>query len=419
MRHNRRQFLKLMSYATAAPLLARCGGLEPGPTGSPAADFVAPQTLTTAVTRAADGTWVRTFSGVAAPQNLDVEGKKLYDLFPRPHNPFSIGTDRQLGAGGMNLSVPDRTLAGVIPSATDLLPLSMVPFGVALDGVLMDPSGPWYDGGPGDPQNPMDRACSGWEYDPISAAGSDLVGVPLDVRGHVQPGPGGQQGSAGLFHYHGAPRVMLANLRASLGDEARRAPLVVGYSADGYWVLDAVVPAEATVRGKRLYLFSGYVLREARAGAPHTNPALVPAGAPDGTFAQDWLFDPERKRALIDAALRDSGEYNGLTAGELSSGAAELALLDERNGLVTDDLRLGGAPERSYVYAITPDWPEIPRRFAFQPSPSFCAVIPLTAPEMMMAPPGGGMPPPGRQQLYDACDGKVADVHPWSSQPVF
>src|SRR3954464_6580990 len=104
MHANRRQFLKLVSFTAAAPLLARCGQ---------GVDLVKPQKLRTDVTRG-----VRTFSGVAAPQNLEVSGNRmLYELFPRANNPFSIGTDRQLGAGGMNLRVTDRTLGGVIPSA--------------------------------------------------------------------------------------------------------------------------------------------------------------------------------------------------------------------------------------------------------------------------------------------------------------
>jgi hypothetical protein len=323
----------------------------------------------------------------------------------------SVDVLEGLGAEGYALTVVDRTLAGLAPTALDAVwPLNMVPFGVAIDGAIIDPSGPWYDGGPADPNNPFDRACSGWEYDPIFPAVADLVGVSSQVRGHVQPGPGGRPASAGLFHYHGTPAVMLENLRGTLTEDERRQALVVGYSADGFWILDAVVPAPATVSGKQLHLFSGYVLRQgARATMPHTNPALVPAGTYDGTFVQDWRFDPEEKRLLIESALRERGEYDGLARTEIEAERAEFAVLDERNGFVTDRILLRDAPARTYVYVLTPDMPQLPRWFAFEPSLSFRQnLIPFEAPE--------GLGPPGRRQLYQSCPADLADVHRWSGR---
>lgn len=407
---SRRDFLRAASFAAATPLLARCTSAV----DRALVTFEPPQRLTTDVTRLADGSFARTFAGVAAPQNLELfdedtgRRQRLHDLFPRAHCPFAIDTTRELGPGGFGLGSIDRTLGGVLPGA-DVWPLNMVPFGVAIDGVILDPSGPWYDGGPADPKNPFDRACSGWEYDPIFATVAELVGVPAEVRGHCQPGPGEVLGSAGLFHYHGAPRVMLANLRNALTDDERRAPLIVGYAGDGYWILDAVIPAEATASGKRRHLFSGYVLRGgARGAVPHTNPALVAPGTYDGTYVEDWQFDPVAKQAQIEAELRDTGEYLGLTAADLDAGVADFAVLDARNGLVTDELSLPDAPPGAYVYVMTPDWPEIPRWFAFEPSPSFLGIIPFASP--------GPMGPPGRQQLYQACSADLADVHQWNGR---
>lgn len=435
---SRRHFLHAIS---ALPLLA-CGGSSgssgqaPGQGGASGTDgggpsvnpdggagsslpFETPQLLQTMVTRQDDGTFVRTFSGPAAPQDLEVTDEagvtsRLHDLFPRSNCPFGINTKAELGAGGYKLATPDRMSTGELPPPVSQAPawaLNMIPFGVAIDGVLIDPSGPWYDGGPADPQNPFDRACSGWEYDPIFKTVAELVGVPSGVRGHVQPGPGGVKGSLGLFHYHGVPRLMLENLRRSLSEAARREPLLTGYSADGFPILDAIVPSEASLSGKRLHLFSGYLLKTgARVAGLHTNAAKVPSGEYDGTYVQDWTYDPTSKRALIDEALRQHGVYEGLSSDDVASGRAEIVLLDERNGLIaTDRMRLKEANgQRAYAYVMTPDWPEVPRWLAYQPSESFRSVIPLQT--------AVGMGPPGRDQLYGACTGGLADVHQWNGR---
>lgn len=427
MKVDRRRFLTQAAGLCALPILGRflpgCAGSEPQPAGAPAPattggaaaqdPVVAAQRLSSTLTQGADGAWIRSFSGVAAPQNLEVvvdgQKRRIFDLFPSPSCPFGIDPQAQLGEGGYRLSIVDRAANGQVPSAADALrPLNMIPFGVAIDGVMLDPSGPWFDGGKPDPNNPFDRTCSGWEYDPIFATVAALVGVPAEVRGHVQPGEGGRRGSRGLFHYHGAPRAMLANLRRSLTAAERDQPLIVGYSADGFAILDAVVPAAATRAGKRLHLFSGYVLRAgARAALPHTNPALVPAGDYDGTFVQDWIYDPAAKRAAIEGALERQGEIFGLTAADRGAGRADYVVLDERNGLTSDGLVIPGATRTAYLYVLTPDWPEIPRWFALDPSESFRGVIPFDS---------NGAGPPGRKQLYDACSASLADVHRWGGR---
>jgi len=428
MKVDRRRFLTQAATVCALPILGRllpgCASSEetgasstpspsPGGSSDAAGSFEAPQRLTSTVTRGSDGVWVRSFSGVAAPQNLEVriggEAKRVFDLFPRSNCPFGIETQAQLGDGGYRLSIVDRASGGEVPSASEAKrPLNMVPFGVAIDGVMLDPSGPWHDGGPPDPNNPFDRACSGWEYDPIFATVADLVGVPAELRGHVQPGPGGRKGSRGLFHYHGVPRVMLANLKRALTEAERAAALIVGYSADGFVIVDSVVPASATRSGKRLHLFSGYVLQSGtRAAVPHTNGALVPSGSYDGTFVQDWVHDPAAKRAAIEAALTGKGEYLGLTAADRAAGVADYVLLDERNGLSSDGIAVPGVTRATYLYVLTPDWPEIPRWFALEPSASFRSVIPFES---------NGAGPPGRKQLYDACSADLADVHRWDGR---
>jgi len=408
---DRRRFLSLLAVASASPLLARCGPVARRDVGVQSEG--SPQRLRTSVERSDEGP-IRYFDGVAAPEDvlLEREGHEpisIYSLFPAASCPFAIDRGQRLGDDGWGLSVLDRTLAGILPPpGRPRLPLNMIPFGVALDGVLLDPSGPWYDGGPADPDNPFDRACSGWEYDPIFPSVADLVGVPLDLRGHVQPGPGGRPGSEGTFHYHGTPELLFRRLRDARGAEERDQPFVVGWSADGYWILDSVLPAASTHEGRRRHLFSGYVLREGpRVAVEHTNVAYVPQGQPDGLFVQDWVHDPEAKRARVEAALREHGEYHGLTAADIASGDAGYAILDAYNGLVTEDLALPGAPSLTYVYVMTPDWPEIPRFFAHVPAASFRAIIPFE---------GGPMGPPGRSELYTGCDASRLEVHRWGGQ---
>lgn len=138
--HVRQYPLVALSLAAAIPLLVRCSSPPTGqkPASHLPVEYVPPQRLHTEVSRAADGSLVRSFSGPAAPQNLefsDTEGtrRRIDHLFPNDHCPFAIDTAKQLGAEGYALTVVDRTLAGLAPTALDAVwPLNMVPFGVVL-----------------------------------------------------------------------------------------------------------------------------------------------------------------------------------------------------------------------------------------------------------------------------------------------
>jgi hypothetical protein len=147
------------------------------------------------------------------------------------------------------------------------------------------------------------------------------------------------------------------------------------------------------------------VLREGtRAAVPHTNPALVPTGTYDGMYVQDWVYDPDRKRARIEAALAKDGAYLGLSRAEIEQGRAEYRVLDETNGFVTDGIALSEYDHAVYAYVLTEDWPEVPRMLRFQPSDSFRQVVPYQAPQG------------GRVKLYDACTGSLEGVHTWDGR---
>jgi hypothetical protein len=366
-------------------------------------DFV----IHTATVRLANGALLRTFAGRAAPPAVLRDPRtgqdvNIYQYFPNPNDPFAIDSSRQLGVGGFGLQTIDRALTGVIPSPGDApWALNMIPFGVALDGSLIDPSGPWYDGGPADPKNPFDRNCTGWEYEVLSPTVRRLVGVPDVVPGHVQPG--------GLFHYHGYPDLLIANLRVR--ERAMAAPsrtTVAGFSGDGYPIIDYVIGAQAPGGPPSLFLFSGYVLRDGgRAAQDRTNPAYTPSGNHDGLYVEDHVFDPNRKATQIDAALARSGEYHGLKADDLRAGRASYALLDPLNGIVLrgPNQVLGGYPPAHYAYVLTPDWPETPRLFAFEPDESFKRIIPFQ--RMLRR---------GRKALYDNCSSELSSIHVWGQR---
>ncbi len=353
-----------------------------------------PPTLFTTELTEESGTWVRRFAGQAAPQNLEFLNRadgtwvKVHDFYPNSADPFKINPNLTLGPGGFNLAIEDRAQAGIVPDS-NLIPwaLNMIPFGVAIDGVILDPSGPWFDGGPADPNNPFDRQCSGWEYDPLFPIIGDLLGVVGAVGGHTQP--------SGLFHYHSYPKLMIANLKKSLeGTAQQNQPLLLGFSADGYPIYDCMIPAAATQKKKKIYFFSAYVLREgARQALPNTNPRLVPPGNYDGTYVQDFEYNPQKKMALIQSELRTRGSYRSMRAAEIASGAAEFRLLDRCNGFFDAELILPEFPQPVYAYVLTEDWPQIPRLLNFKPSESFRNnIIPLDARRG-----------PGRTAFYDAC----------------
>ena len=353
------------------------------------------------------GILVRSFEGAAAPPEALVrpdtgERIEFYAQFPNDHDPFAINAKLKLGHGGFDLRTIDRGLMGVIPGNDDApWSLNMIPFGIALDASIMDPSGPWYDGGPADPNNPFDRKCSGWEYEVTHPDVMKLVGVPSNLQGHVQPG--------GIFHYHGYPAAMISVLRGAA--QPTTGSLVVGYSADGFPVIDYRI---AAADGSIWVLVSGYVLRQGpRKPSGRTNPMLTPPDDHDGLYVQDYQFDPDAKRRIVDAVLRDKGDWYGARAEEIRSGKIHLVYLDESNALV-----LGGAlptiegyPSKHYAYALTPDWPKIPRQFAMEPDVSFRNIIPLSTSGIggLLAKIGLKLRP-SRAELYANCPAPLQNI---------
>lgn len=186
------------------------------------------------------------------------------------------------------------------------------PFGIGVNGVLFDPgTAEWWMG---------DRA-SGWNYEALGGA----VPLGLDANhAHVQPG--------GVYHYHGLPKGLLANL--GLGDVASKrdshSPLV-GWAADGFpiYCLHGYERANDPRSGIK-QLTSGYRLKKGQ----RPGGAQGPGGRHDGAFVQDY---------------------------EYVAGAGDL---DECNGrsCVTPDF-----PDGTYAYFLTADWPVIPRGFRAAP----------------------------------------------------
>jgi hypothetical protein len=345
----------------------------------------------------------RLFSGPAFPPEILVDprdGARIayHAAFPNDHDPFAIDTSLRLGESGFALRVTDRGLTGLLPTAeTPWLP-NMIPFGVAIDGSLLDPSGPWYDGGPADPENPFDRTCSGWEYEVNHPLVADLVGVPDLIRGHVQPG--------GLFHYHGYPAPMVAAARDWEGNAV--GVMALGYSADGFPIIDHLLTA---TDGRRVVFVSGFVLREGpRHAVARTDPARVPDGEFDGLFVQDYVYDPETKIAQMKSAAIAGESWFGLDL----SADVDIRVLDARNGVVLGSALpvLPGYPEPHYAYVLTPDWPEIPRLFAFEPDDSFKAIIPMEVTGLgpRIAAFLGADVPQGREALYDTCGARVSEM---------
>jgi hypothetical protein len=321
---------------------------------------------------------IRVFEGVAAPNPADAGGFDLYGAFPNDHNPFRIDTTIALGMDGFGLRGPDRGLLGELPGAGPDWALNMIPFGVAIDGVIIDPSGPWYSGGAADPENPFDRACTGWEYEVNDPRVGAIVGMPDEVRGHVQP--------SGMFHYHGRPARMIAAARQRAGNPDDI--FVVGYSADGWPIIDHRL---RNTKGEVIDLVSGYRLRQGQRNAvPGTDPAQIPKGRFDGLYVQDYVFDP---------------------VGAKAKAPSNAVVLDARNGIVLGDglPTLPGYPSQHYAYVMTTDWPQIPRMFAGPPSPSFAAVIPLDSTAFLsrMAAELGLTLQPVRRAIYDNCPGTL------------
>jgi hypothetical protein len=204
--------------------------------------------------------------------------------------------------------------------------------GVALNGVVFDP---------GTAEFWQNDRRSGWNYDALSGK----INLGLDQNNaHVQP--------SGAYHYHGLPTGLMQSLG---GDKDRM--LLIGYAADGFPMYssrahkDASDAASALVEMKSSYRLKSGVRPDG------------PGGKYDGTYTRDFEYVP---------------------------GAGDLDECNGRRGVTRE------SPEGTYYYALTADYPFIPRMLKGEPDASF---------ERMGPPPGGpggrggprgpGGPPPG------------------------
>lgn len=142
--------------------------------------------------------------------------------------------------------------------ASQITPLRMQPFGIALNGIPFDPfAAEWWNGDP----------ASGWQYEPMSGA----VNLGLDdSHAHVQP--------TGAYHYHGIPTGLVQKLAST------SAPLLLGYAADGFPIYgpdgyrNPRDPSSGLTR-----LRSSYRVRSG------TRPG-GPGGPHDGAFVEDYEY---------------------------------------------------------------------------------------------------------------------------------
>jgi hypothetical protein len=231
--------------------------------------------------------------------------------FPNPENPNRITPQRY------DLTVSARPALSAQTTEARI-------FGIAFSGAVFDPGTAelWNN-------SPV------WRYEALryDAAprydASDMamhpMGLGVDCNyAHVQPG--------GQYHYHGVPTALLPSQ-----PEVRQ----VGWAADGFPIL---VRYGMGVDGGLTSVRSGYRLRT---GA---RPVDGPPGDYDGTFVQDWEWQP---------GVGDLDECNGMT------------------GAVSID----GQMVQTYGYYITDGFPFIPRCWKGTPDPSFIA---LAAGQMMM-----------------------------------
>lgn len=167
--------------------------------------------------------------------------------FPNPGNPNTIREQMYSFSVPLNPKV-----------ASQITPIGMNPFGVALNGVVFDPSAAEYWNN--------DRN-SGWQYE----ANSGAINLGLDAsHAHVQPN--------GAYHYHAAPTGLIDNL----GDGQRL--LLVGYAADGFpiYAQYGYVNPQDAASGVRP-MQSSYRVRSG-------NRPSGPRGSYDGTFVQDYEY---------------------------------------------------------------------------------------------------------------------------------
>ena len=167
--------------------------------------------------------------------------------FPNPGNPNSISEQRYTFRMLLN---PKENYW--------VTPLSMYPFGVAVNGVPFDPgANEWY----------MRDRNSGWQYEAMAL--DSRLGIDQN-NAHVQPD--------GAYHYHGLPSG-LVNRLASAGR-----PILLGYAADGFPIYGPT--GFASKHGGRLR--SSYRIKS---GPRHANDyGINPGGNYDGSFVQDYEY---------------------------------------------------------------------------------------------------------------------------------
>ncbi len=137
-------------------------------------------------------------------------------------------------------------------------PLSMYPFGVAINGVPFDPgANEWYQ---------RDRD-SGWQYEAMALEGR--LGID-NSNAHVQPN--------GAYHYHGLPTGLIQRV-ASYGR-----PVLLGYAADGFPIYAPTgFPEKGGARLRPSYRIKSGQRRE-------NNVGISPGGTYDGSFTQDYEY---------------------------------------------------------------------------------------------------------------------------------
>jgi hypothetical protein len=192
-------------------------------------------------------------------------------------------------------------------------------FGVAINGIPFEPGTAEYWTTSGRRTGGREARNAAWNYEALS--GKINLGMDRN-NAHVQPG--------GVYHYHGLPKGLLANL----GSQAVQ---LIGYAADGFPIYgvngyrDNDNPRERPDAQKPEPMRSSYRLKSGtRSGGP--------GGPYDGTFTQDY-------------------EY-----------VAGLGDLDECNGGfgITPEY-----PQGIYHYHITEEFPFISRCFRGIPDNSF------------------------------------------------
>lgn len=185
-----------------------------------------------------------------------------------------------------------------------------LPFGIAVNGVLFDPAAAEFWMG--------DRQA-GWNYEALGGG----VSLGLDANhAHVQRG--------GIYHYHGLPTGLLAELGLKTIGNETHSPLV-GWAADGFPIYCLFGHADAEDPASKIkQLASSYRLKAGmRPGG-----TLGPGGRYDGAFVQDYDY------------VAGSGD------------------LDECNGRFCTTPEF---PEGTYAYFLTENWPVIPRGFRGTP----------------------------------------------------